>query len=104
MAGSERKNNLGYWWLRLLSPLSWPIAIRRVILITLPISVLLYVAAVIIMFVVMLAVAIAVPIIAFWSAPQQRLRAGYAYGYGAEKKRRWRKSDAEEHDDQPMGL
>ncbi len=91
MAGSDRKKNLGYWWLRLLSPLTWPIAIRRVILITLPISVLLYVAAVIIMFAVMLLVAISLPIIAFWSTPQQRLRAGY--GYGAEKKRRRRRRD-----------
>ena len=104
MAGSARTKELGQWWLRLLSPLSWPIAIRRLFLLTLPISVPLYVAAVVVLFVVMLALATAEPIIQFWSAPQQRLGSGYGYGYGSEKRRRKRRRDDDDADGPLMGL
>ncbi|MEO7247009.1 MAG: hypothetical protein ABIW31_01025 [Novosphingobium sp.] len=104
MAAALRSKSLGYWWLRLLSPLSWSIAMRRLFLVTLPISIPVYVAVVIIMFVIMVVVAAAVPIIEFWSAPQQRLGSGYGYGYGKEKKRRKRKLGAAEQDDQSLGL
>ena len=102
MAGSAQKNGLGYWWMLLLSPLSWTIGMRRLFLLTLPLSVPLYIAALLIMFVVMVAVAISVPIIAFWNAPQERLRSS-GYNYGTEKKRRSRRKN-DDQDDLPMGL
>ena len=52
------------------------------------------------MFALMVLVAMAVPIVAFWNAPQEQLRADY--GYGAEKKRRKRTLADDDQDALPI--
>ena len=92
------KTTLGDLWLRVISPMSWSVWLRRLFLIILPVSAPIYLVIIIGLLVLLLIAAVTGPIAEFWNAPQQRLRGGY-YGYEYSQRRRRRRSEIDSDSD-----
>ena len=101
VAKTARNSRLGVLWLRTVSPLSWPLGLRRAFLITAPLSFPLYLLLLAAMLALILVRAVVEPIAAFWSAPPEKLRSDYYYGYERRRKRR-RLTDLEVQDELPL--
>ena len=80
-------------WLRIITPLSWPLVMRRLFLLTLPISAPLYLLVIFAMIAVMALWLIWMQLSAFWNAPRRRVRSGY-YAYETRRRRRSHTNDA----------
>jgi hypothetical protein len=73
------KSKLGRLSARLFSPLSWRTGTRRTFLLTLPISLPVWIVLCILMVVARGLAMLAQPIVYFWTAPPKRRKHGY-YG------------------------
>lgn len=98
---TARTSRLGNFWLRAISPLSWPLGLRRVFLIALPLSFPLYLLLLAALLVLLVMRAIVDPVVEFWSAPPEKLRNDYYYSYERRRKRR-RQTDLEIQDELPL--
>ncbi len=101
VAKTAQNSRLDNFWLWAVSPLSWPLGVRRAFLITLPLSLPLYLLLLVTMVVVMLIRAIVAPIAEFWNAPPEKLRSSYYYGYERRQKRR-RLTDQRKREELPL--
>ena len=95
------KINLGDLWLRVVTPLSWSVWLRRLFVITLPVSAPIYLVIIIGLLALLLIAAITGPIAEFWSAPQQRVRSG-GYSYAYSQRRRRRRNDSAQQNQLPL--
>ena len=77
VAKAARNSRLGEFWLRAVTPLSWPLGLRRAFLIILPLSVPAYLLVLATLLVAMLVRAIIEPVAEFWSAQPEKLRNDY---------------------------
>lgn len=67
---------------RLISPYSWKIRHRRLFLLTMPVSIPLWLGAFAALAIIVCAQKLAAPLGTFWSAPPKRIRSFETYGYG----------------------
>ncbi len=104
VAAATKLTKVDFFWLRVISPLSWPIWMRRLFLITLPLSVPIALLIMAVLLIAMLCIRIFEPISQFWTAPQRRVRTGDYYSYHFDEKRRQDRIDAAaEQDELPLG-
>ena len=101
VANSTKRSVLGNVWLWAISPLSWPLGLRRAFLITLPLSVPLHLLLLAVLLVMILVRAILVPIAEFWNAPPEKLQNNNYYNYDRRRKRR-RQTDQDVQDELPL--
>lgn len=70
---------------RLIRPRSWSVTARRIVAVTFPVSIPLWILSVAMLGSVALAASVREPIVSFWNAPPKRRVGGY-YNYGASKR------------------
>ncbi|MFM5929383.1 MAG: hypothetical protein ACKOPQ_00570 [Novosphingobium sp.] len=88
MAAATKNSRFDYYWLRAITPLSWPLWLRRGFLVSFPFALPLYVILLILLMFCVIAVRISEPVKEFWHAPQKKVRSNLYYSYEYEERRK----------------
>ncbi|MFM5907529.1 MAG: hypothetical protein ACKOPO_08090 [Novosphingobium sp.] len=100
MATSTKSVKIDYYWLRAITPLSWPLWLRRGFMVGFPIALPIYVIVLVALMLCVFAVRLSEPVAEFWHAPQKKVRSNYYYSYEYEARQKRKAAERDAQDDE----